>query len=93
MSSVAINPQALQHGNRGAREAGIGMHSHGSYTSTMVQRLMALGGQGERGGDQAMQGVAHQTPDGLQTELSTVTESRAAMKRRTKILRPSNPAQ
>jgi hypothetical protein len=69
------------------------MHSLGSYMSTMVQRLMALGGQGGRGGDQVMQSVAHQTPDGLQTELSTVTESRAAMKRRTKILRPSNPAQ
>ena len=43
------------------------MHSHRSYTTTMVQRLMALGGQGGRGGDQAMQSVAHQTPDGLQT--------------------------
>ena len=68
------------------------MHSHGSYTSTMVQRLMALGGQGERGGDQAMQGVAHQTPDGLQTELSTVTESRAARRSRKKFLHLSNPA-
>ena len=68
------------------------MHSHGSYMSTMVQRLMALGGQGERGGDQAMQSVAHQTPDGLQTELSTVTESKVATKRRGKILCPSNGA-